>query len=108
MGIQRSWLTSWAIRPIGKSGARSSGPAGCFVPGWSGGSIGTGISARMLYQALGISFSLKRIFVSAMRSLLIFSEKLLDFGGDIRALHQRGAYKDTIRALLFQPLDILA
>ena len=31
--MYRSWLTSWAMRPMGKRGARSSGPMGCCVPG---------------------------------------------------------------------------
>ena len=39
---------------IGKSGARSSGPIGWWVPGWSGGGGATGRSAAMLYQARGI------------------------------------------------------
>ena len=40
------------IRAIGKSGARSAGPSGWWVPGWRGGACGTGRSAEMLYQAL--------------------------------------------------------
>ncbi len=39
---------------MGKSGARSSGPMGFFVPGWSTGGRGLGRSAAMLYQALGM------------------------------------------------------
>src|SRR5450759_4721036 len=52
---------------IVKSGARSSGPSGCIVPGWSGGGGGDGRSATMLYQARGMrsssSTNLVRLFV---------------------------------------------
>src|SRR5438445_285799 len=37
ISIQRSRLTSCLISSIGKSGARSAGPIGWPVPGWSGG-----------------------------------------------------------------------
>src|SRR5512134_3445102 len=53
MSISRSVLTSCAISAIGKSGARSSGPTGCLVPGCSTAGGGDGRSARMLYQRLG-------------------------------------------------------
>ena len=56
ISISRSWLTSCMIRPIGNSGARSSGPSGFSVPGCSGGAIGLGRSAAMLYQARGMRF----------------------------------------------------
>jgi hypothetical protein len=58
------------IRLIGKSGERSSGPTGCFVPGWSGGNGLLGISATMLYQVEGISFSSKKIFLFDMLKYL--------------------------------------
>ena len=42
---------------MGNSGARSAGPTGCFVPGWSTGGSSNGRSAWRLYQAFGISDS---------------------------------------------------
>ena len=42
------------ISSIGNSGARSSGPIGCFVPGCSTGGGGLGRSAWMLYQDFGM------------------------------------------------------
>ena len=53
----RSWRSvdiSCMMRPIGNSGARSSGPAGWSVPGWRGGGGGAGRSAATLYHAVGI------------------------------------------------------
>ena len=47
---------------IGKSGARSSGPTGCPVPGWSTGGGGAGRSAAMLYQASGRRLSSRTYF----------------------------------------------
>ena len=41
------------IKPIGNNGAKSSGPAGCFVPGCKGGGGGLGKSELMLYQDFG-------------------------------------------------------
>ena len=58
LSISRWVETSCSINPIGKSGARSSGPMGWWVPGCSTGGMGSGRSAWMLYQTLGISFSL--------------------------------------------------
>jgi hypothetical protein len=52
------------INPIGKIGERSSGPTGFLVPGWSGGFGRLGISAIILYHAVGTSFSESRILVS--------------------------------------------
>ena len=49
--------TSWRIRSIGNSGARSSGPTGCPVPGCSTGGGGVGRSCSTLYQRVGISLS---------------------------------------------------
>ncbi len=51
---------------MGKSGARSSGPTGWPVPGWSTGCAGFGMSAWMLYQRSGIADSGRRNFVSVM------------------------------------------
>src|SRR5437763_3625224 len=48
---------------IGNKGARSSGVTGCNVPGCKTGEGGLGTSARMLYQARGISSSLSRYLV---------------------------------------------
>src|SRR5215468_11289721 len=48
---------------MGKSGARSSGPTGCPVPGCRIGCIGFGMSARTLYQRRGTSDSASRNFV---------------------------------------------
>ena len=45
---------------MGNSGAKSSGPAGSSVPGWSAGGGGDGRSGTMLYQAVGISLSSSR------------------------------------------------
>jgi hypothetical protein len=49
---------------MGKSGARSSGPTGSPVPGWSTGCGRFGMSAAMLYQPAGIALSGSVIFVS--------------------------------------------
>src|SRR3954468_3996189 len=57
MGIQRSPLTSCKISAIGNSGARSSGPTGCPVPGWSAGGGSDGRSAATLYHRRGIASS---------------------------------------------------
>lgn len=78
MSMYRSWLTSWAISAIGKSGARSSGPIGSFVPGWMTGGSGTGRSAWMLYHCCGISLSLRNTLLVA-----IGSAPFLFVGGDI-------------------------
>src|SRR6478735_323892 len=57
ISISRSVLTSWRMSAIGNRGARSAGPIGCIVPGWSGGGGGVRRSAAMLYQARGIRSS---------------------------------------------------
>src|SRR3990172_8655759 len=49
---------------MGKMGARSWGPIGFMVLGLRGGSSGLGRSGPMLYQWVGISLSVSRIFVS--------------------------------------------
>ena len=66
IAISGSSLTSWRISSIGKSGARSSGPTGCPVPGCRIGSIGFGMSARTLYQCRGSADSSSRNFVCAI------------------------------------------
>jgi hypothetical protein len=42
---------------MGKGGAKSSGPAGSNVPGWSAGGGRLGRSDKTLYQVVGISDS---------------------------------------------------
>src|SRR5438067_4942204 len=56
---------------MGKSGARSSGPTGCPVPGCRIGCIGFGMSARTLYQRLGSSDSASRNLVCATARSII-------------------------------------
>jgi hypothetical protein len=70
MSIQRSVDISWAMIAFGKIGARSDGPRGCRVPGCNGGGRGTGRSAAMLYQALGMRDSSSRYLIW---SLMVFS-----------------------------------
>src|SRR5690554_2404295 len=65
MSTYLSGVTSWAIRSMGKSGARSSGPIGSWVPGWRGGGGGSGRSGTRLYQAWGISDSSNSTFVTS-------------------------------------------
>jgi hypothetical protein len=60
--MSRSVETSCRMICIGKSGARSSGPIGCPVPGWSTGGGGAGRSAAMLYQASGSLSSSRTYF----------------------------------------------
>src|SRR3954464_15660370 len=55
--IHGSADTSWPISPIGNSGARSSGPIGSRVPGWSGGCTGSGMTGSTLNHALGMASS---------------------------------------------------
>src|SRR5699024_1838747 len=52
-----SGVTSCSMSPAGNRGARSSGPRGSLVPGCRCGAIGSGRSAWMLYQWVGISLS---------------------------------------------------
>ncbi len=68
ISTQRSFVTSCWMRAIGKSGARSAGPTGCFVPGWSTGGRSNGRSAWRLYQAFGISDSGRTNFVWSVTS----------------------------------------
>src|SRR5437773_767635 len=70
IGIQRSRLTSCLISSIGKSGARSCGPMGCFVQGCSTGGAGVLRSAWMLYHFDGMSFSSRRNFVRFLSVVL--------------------------------------
>src|SRR6476620_6565929 len=54
IGISGSAETSCSIRPIGKIGVRSGGPAGSPVCGLSGGSGSPGRSGRRFTHAVGI------------------------------------------------------
>src|SRR3982751_6380847 len=74
MSTYRSVVTSCWISAIGNSGARSSGPTGCRVPGCSTGGGGAGRSGMRLYQRRGISDSESRDLVvvgSTVMSLII-------------------------------------
>src|SRR3712207_4224006 len=64
MATHFSVLTSCLMSSIGNSGARASGPMGCLVPGCRGGRGLLGMSATMLYQCSGISFSVRIILRS--------------------------------------------
>src|SRR6187551_411369 len=66
MSMYWSVETSCRIRSIGNSGARSSGPIGCPVPGCSTGGGGVGRSCSTLYQRVGSSSSGSRILVGVM------------------------------------------
>src|SRR5215208_4692773 len=62
---------------IGKRGAKSSGPIGWCVPGWSTGGGGCGRSAAKLYQEVGIASSGKRKrVVSSITALLDYEVRL--------------------------------
>src|SRR5215813_11547672 len=86
---------------IGNSGARSCGPMGCPVPGWSGGGSGVLRSAWMLYHLVGSSFSESRYFVvmsagfRAITDLLVFSGTRLG----VRRAPQNGGGADGGLAL---------
>src|SRR3954468_8115081 len=69
MSTYRSPVTSWRIRSIGNSGARSSGPTGCRVPGCSGGGGGLGRSGTTLYHCVGSCDSSSRILVCAVPAM---------------------------------------
>src|SRR3989442_1477550 len=77
---------------IGKSGARSSGPTGCPVPGCSTGCGAVGMSERMLYQRRG----------------------RLDPGGNARLGRHRSAFEsgnqglDVIRVVVPDTVDVEA
>src|SRR5260370_15222973 len=66
MSTYGSPVTSWRISSIGNSGARSSGPTGCCVPGCSGGGGGAGRSGMTLYHWRGISDSSSVILVRSV------------------------------------------
>src|SRR3954447_8509483 len=66
MSTSGSCETSCAIRPIGKIGVRSSGPAGWPVAGDSGGSGSPGSSGARLTQCVGMSSSARRNFVGSV------------------------------------------
>jgi hypothetical protein len=53
---------SCSMTSIGKSGARSSGPRGCCVPGCRGGASGSGREGSTFTHALGIWLSASRNF----------------------------------------------
>ena len=67
--MYRSLVTSCMISSIGNSGARSSGPTGCSVPGCSTGGGGVGRSASRLYHRVGCSDSASRILVGVVMTL---------------------------------------
>src|SRR3954464_10199673 len=69
MSTYRSPVTSWRIRSIGNSGARSSGPTGCSVPGCSGGGGGLGRSGTTLYHCVGSCDSSSRILCCAVPAM---------------------------------------
>ena len=55
---------------IGKIGARSSAHNGFSVPGCSGGAIGVGKSATMLYHASGMRFCGRLYWMDSMEEIL--------------------------------------
>src|SRR4051812_25419007 len=56
---------------IGKIGVRSGGPAGCIVPGCSGGSGAPGRSGSRLIQCVGMRSSVRRNFVGVSLIVLM-------------------------------------
>src|SRR6187399_1834978 len=74
MVISRSVETSCPMIAIGKSGARSSGPTGCPVPGCNTGGGGSGRSAAMLYQASGSRLSSRTYFTWSDMTLSLLSD----------------------------------
>src|SRR5262245_23486358 len=70
MATSRSCVTSCSISAIGKSGARSSGPRGFSVPGWSTGGSGFGRSAWMLYHRAGRRDSSSTYFTGSVMAAL--------------------------------------
>ena len=58
---------------MGNKGAKSSGPAGCFVPGCNGGGGGLGKSAFMLYQVLGNLFYSNIYFIESVIMIRILT-----------------------------------
>src|SRR5690349_11516576 len=69
MSTYRSPVTSWRMMSIGNSGARSSGPTGCRVPGCSGGGGGLGRSGTTLYHCVGSCDSSSRILCCAVPAM---------------------------------------
>ena len=65
------------IKSIGNNGAKSSGPIGCFVPGFKGGLIGSFKSATRLYHCFGTSLSFKKNLLSSliMNNFIVFVRK---------------------------------
>src|SRR6516164_5404723 len=84
--MKESVATSCRMSSIGNSGARSSGPTGCSVPGCSGGGGGTGRSGITLYHCCGISDSSKVILVRSVTAGLL----LKIFPAPYARLHHRG------------------
>src|SRR3954470_17182523 len=72
-GISTSGLvdTSCSMSAIGKIGVRSGGPAGCIVPGCSGGSGAPGRSGSRLIQCVGMRSSVRRNFVGVSLIVLM-------------------------------------
>src|SRR5262245_10325602 len=66
---------------IGKSGARSWGPMGLPVPGWSTGGAGVLRSAWMLYHLVGMSRSSRTIFVRLLSATAIAGLLRVDAAG---------------------------
>jgi hypothetical protein len=58
---------------MGNKGAKSSGPAGCFVPGCNGGGGGLGKSAFILYHVLGNLFSSSKYLIVSVIIIIIVS-----------------------------------
>src|SRR5216684_7797723 len=87
MSTYGSAVTSWRMSSIGNSGARSSGPTGCSVPGCSGGGGGAGRSGITLYHWRGISDSSRVILV---RSLTTASDLQSNIFSEPYALLARG------------------
>ena len=51
---------------MGNKGAKSSGPAGCLVPGCKGGGGGLGKSALILYQNFGALFYSSKYLIESL------------------------------------------
>src|SRR3954462_168647 len=96
--IHGSADTSCAMRPIGNSGARSSGPTGSLVAGCSGGCNGSGITGNTLNQAVGVASSgnTYRLMMTPLASdvavpILRVAQHLVERLGAVSALLTREA-----------------
>src|SRR4051795_283629 len=68
-------------------GVRSSGPAGCIVPGLSGGTGSPGRSGSRFTQCVGISDSGSRyLTVSSLMRAILWLEQLPDERGNLRGV----------------------